>query len=194
MSTPDPTTPVTTLAPIARTSAGAHRRARTRRRHSARGFTLIEVLVAVVVISIGLLGVARLLLAAVKANDSAYFRSQAADLAYSILDAMRANRGYAMTSPGYTVALGQDETSPGFTCDASVCTPTQLAQYNLYKWKQQLAAALPSGDGAISFNPNSSGLPTATITVQWDDSIAAWAFGAPKGATDLTTFTLESAL
>lgn len=166
------------------------------------GFTLVEVLVAVLVISIGMLGVARLVLAAVKANDSAYFRGQAAALAYSILDEMRANHGYAVTSPGYTVAYGT-YANPGVDCVASTCTPAQIAQYDLYMWKQQLSSAstvttgaLPSGDGQIVMTyPAGSGQVTATITIRWDDSVAQWAFGASKGTTPtLASFTLESAL
>lgn len=166
------------------------------------GFTLIEVLVAVLVIAIGMLGVARLVLAAVKANDSAYFRGQAAALAYSILDEMRANRGYAVTTPGYTVGLAS-VADPGFTCDAaSACTPAQIAKYDLYMWKQRLTAAstvttgaLPSGNGTITMSYPATGQVTATITIQWDDSVAQWAFGAPKTATPtVATFTLESAL
>lgn len=165
----------------------------------SRGFTLVEVLVAVLIISIGLLGVARLVLAAVKANDSAYFRGQAAALAYSILDDMRANRGYAITSPGYQVAYGAMAT-PAVMCDAgSACTPAEIAQYQLYTWKQQLSAAaggtLPSGDGEVQMSFPTSGQPVATITIEWDDRVAQWAFGAPKNSTpNLTTFTLESVL
>lgn len=170
---------------------------------AAAGFTLVEVLVALLVISIGLLGVAKLVLAAVKANDSAYLRGQASALAYSILDDMRANHAYALTAPGYTVAYGA-YANPGFTClgAATTCTPTQIAQYDLYMWKQKLSAAsvvtsgaLPSGDGQIVMAVSATGQVTATITVEWDDSIAQWAFGAPKNVTpNLTTFTLESGL
>ena len=170
---------------------------------TSSGFTLVEVLVAVLVISIGLLGVARLVLAAVKANDSAYFRGQAAALAYSILDEMRANRAYATTSPGYAVGFGA-YANPNVVCVGSgnTCTPAQIAQYDLYMWKQQLSAAstvttgaLPSGDGEIQMSYPATGQVIATITIQWDDSVAQWAFGAPKNATpSLTTFTLESAL
>lgn len=168
------------------------------------GFTLVEVLVAVLVISIGMLGVARLVLAAVKANDSAYFRTQAANLAYSMLDEMRANRAYALTAPGYAVGYGA-YANPGFTCEGTgnTCTPAQIAQYDLYMWKQQLnsssgvtTGALPSGDGQIIMNfPGGTGQPTATITVTWNDSLAEWAFGASPAATPApASFTLESAL
>lgn len=166
------------------------------------GFTLVEVLVAVLVISIGLLGVARLVLAAVRANDSAYLRGQAAALAYSIVDQMQANRAAALAG-GYNVAFGA-YANPGFTCEGAgaTCTPQQIAQYDLYMWKQQLSAAsattsgaLPSGDGQIVIAYPAGGQVTATITIEWDDSIAQWAFGAAKDATPaLTTFTLETAL
>lgn len=168
-----------------------------------RGFTLVEVLVAVLVISIGLLGVARLVLAAVKANDSAYMRGQASALAYSILDQMEANRQEAKNG-GYGVLFGPDA-APGFTClgAGNTCTAAQIAQYDIYMWKQQLSAAsgvttgaLPSGDGQIVMATAPTGEVTATITIEWDDSIAQWAFGTPNTVTApaLTTFTLESAL
>ncbi|MGB6452635.1 MAG: type IV pilus modification protein PilV [Steroidobacteraceae bacterium] len=177
---------------------------------SSTGFTLVEVLVALLVISIGLLGVAKLVLAAVKANDSAYFRGQATDLAYEILDNMRANHAYALMSPGYGVAYG-DYANPGFTClgAGNTCTPQQIAAYDLYMWKSHLnpaiaggtgVAALPSGDGQVQMCfPSITGCPsgqvTATITIEWDDSVAQWAFGAPPATTPaFTTFTLESAL
>jgi type IV pilus assembly protein PilV len=180
-------------------SSCTHRRDRAR----ATGFTLVEVLVALLVISIGLLGVAKLVLAAVKANDSSYLRGQATALAYSILDDMRANHAYAVSNLGYVVGYGAYP-DPGFTCNgvASTCTPAQIAQYDLYIWKQQLSAAsavtsgaLPSGDGQITMNVSATGQVTATITVKWDDSIAQWAFGTPSNATPtFTTFTLESGL
>src|SRR5262249_19574555 len=66
-----------------------HRRAQPRQQH---GFTLVEALVALVVLSIGLLGVAKLVMGAVHADDSAYMRGQATQLAYELLDQMRANR------------------------------------------------------------------------------------------------------
>lgn len=168
-----------------------------------RGFTLVEVLVAVLVISIGLLGVARLVLAAVKANDSAYMRGQATALAYSILDHMEANLTEAKNG-GYAVNFGA-YAAPGFTCvgAGNTCTAAQIAKYDLYLWKQQLSAAsgvttgaLPAGDGQIVMNTGVTGQVTATITIQWDDSIAQWAFGTPStnAAPAPTTFTLESAL
>lgn len=170
-------------------------------RDSMGGFTLIEVLVAVLVISVGMLGVARLVLAAITANDSAYFRTQAANLAYSILDQMRANRAAASTAPGYTVAYTTYSSAGAaapYDClgTGNICSPTEMTQYNLYEWQQQLGTALPSGQGEIVMGyPAGSGQVSATITVKWDDSLAHWAFGGAKTANpNYQTFTLESAL
>ncbi len=175
----------------------------------ARGFTLVEVLVAVLVVSIGLLGVARLVLAAVKANDSAYFRTQAADLAYSMLDEIRANREYAITTSGYDASPGTVG-SPGNCLNVTpVCTPQEMANYQIYNWEQLLATGgvLPNGKGYIKITPSTGPgvLPTATITVTWDDSIAQEAFvpgtsttsstgGGPATPSTTGTFTLETAL
>lgn len=116
----------------------------TTRRHS--GFTLVEVLVTLLVLSIGLLGIAKLLLVSSRANDSAYMRTQATALAYSILDSMRANRQTAV-SHGYD-ASSDTVTDPGVTCStaASPCTDTTIAQYDLWQWKNNLTSGLgPSG-------------------------------------------------
>src|ERR1700733_499043 len=68
------------------------------------GFTLIEVLVSMVILSIGLLGIAKLMLFSSRSNDSAYLRSQATELAYEILDNMRANRQEAIALTYNTTA------------------------------------------------------------------------------------------
>jgi type IV pilus assembly protein PilV len=180
------------------------------------GFTLVEVLVSLLVISVGLLGVAKLVLAAMKANDSAYFRGQATNLAYAILDDMRANRQYALNNGNdYSLVGFGAYAQPATMCNVPAvnCSPQQIADYDIYEWKQRLNAAnnttsaanpngqiigaLPGGDGKIvmSFPGPGATQVMATITIQWDDSIAAWAFGTPAAAApNPMTFTLESAL
>lgn len=161
-----------------------------------RGFTLIEVLVALVVLSIGLLGMAKLVMVSSHANDSAYLRSQATAQAYAILDNMRANLS-AASAHDYDTALNTMPAAPA-ACNVSgtPCAPTQLALYDVYNWKQHLNAptgALPSGTGSIV---TSAGLPvTATIIVEWDDAAAQAAFGAtPIGVAAPMSVTLETVL
>lgn len=119
----------------------------------SRGFTLIEVMVAIVVLSIGLLGLAGLLASGLKNSHSAYLRSQATWLAYDALDRMRANRGNALAG-GYNLALGAAPGGAG------------LAATDLGEWDAALTNTLPAGDGSITVNGDRS----VIIIVQWNDS------------------------
>jgi type IV pilus assembly protein PilV len=170
-------------------------RAQTQHRLQS-GFTLIEVLVALVVLSIGLLGIAKLVLFGVRANDSAYLRTQAVNLAYGVLDNMRANNTVAQAG-GYNVALGP-YAAPGQLCNAvaAPCGGPAVAAYDLYEWKQQLLASLPNGDGTVTTTvvPMPVGqLVTAVITVQWDDAVAQSTFNAAAPNTPVQ-ITIESVL
>ncbi len=166
--------------------------------HRRNGFTLVEVLVALVVLSIGLLGIGKLMLISSRANDSAYMRSQATALAYTILDNMRANQQDAVVNGAYNVGFGA-YANPGFVCNAAnPCTVSgQLAQYDLWQWKSALLATLPQGNGSVttaaSADPITGNTITlATITVQWNDTVASQSFGGV--AAPNMTVTLESQL
>lgn len=124
-----------------------------------RGMTLVETLVALVVLSIGLLGVAALQMASLRNNHAAHTRSQATALAYDVADRMRANRTAAING-NYDVAIG-----------STIATPSTLAEIDLTAWKNSLAAALPAGDGAITSDDAVTGDPNIVrVTIQWDDS------------------------
>lgn len=136
------------------------------RRHGA-GMTLIEVLVTLVIISVGLLGVAAMQLSTVRNNYDAFVRSQAAVLASDILDRVRANRTVALRTPvAYNVALGAQPAADG-----------SRASSDIGDWKATLLAQLPNGDGAITVTPIAApvGPGTAppraivTITIQWGE-------------------------
>lgn len=148
---------------------------------------------SLVVLSIGLLGVAKMMMFSSHANDSAYLRSQATQLAYEILDNMRANKTQAVAG-AYNTAFTAAAAAPGFACiGASACTPAQLALYDVYTWKIRLVAptgALPSGQGSIAVSASTPF--TATIVVQWDDAAAQSAVAA--GTVAPMTVTLETVL
>ncbi len=127
----------------------------TQRRQAGVG--LIEVLIAVLVLAIGLLGLARLEVANLRTSHGAQSRSQAVSLAYDILDRMRVNRVAALAG-NYTIALG-----------AAAPTGTTPAAIDLQAWKANLAAGLASGDGAVA-STVTGGVTQFTVTVQWDDS------------------------
>ena len=145
------------------------------------GFTLIELLVAVVVLTIGLLGVAKLSLSTVQANGSAYMRSQATELVQQIIDDMRANEVQAQQL-SYNLALGAAPPAAP-NCELVACGPTQIANFDMTRWKNRIATQLPNGLGQIAtvalLSPSGSNEYSVTVTVQWNDSVAQWAFGTP---------------
>lgn len=124
------------------------------------GFTLLEVLVAMLVLAIGLLGLAGLMASSMRNNLSASHRTQATWMAYDIVDRMRSNRAGAVTG-GYATAMGT-----AATCSAAVPTGTVPAQ-DIAAWKNQLACVLPAGNGSIAVD---TGTRAATIVIQWNDS------------------------
>jgi type IV pilus assembly protein PilV len=123
---------------------------------SQQGATLIEVLVAVVVLSIGLLGLAGLQATSVQSNYSAFYRSQATLLAYNLGDRMRANRTAGLAS-------ASDASFPA-SSNSNAVTGTQ-AQKDKAEWLNNLALQLPDGTGMIEKTG-----PTLTISVRWTDN------------------------
>lgn len=132
----------------------------------AKGFSLLEVLISMVVLSIGLLGLAGLQATGLRNNHSAYLRSQATLLAYDIADRMRAN-SIAALNGSYNLAPDVTPATPAKDCTTTTCAPTELAAYDLYHWFQRLTAILPAGDSKIQLN---SGV--VTVTLQWDETWA----------------------
>lgn len=121
------------------------------------GFTLLEVLVAILVLSIGLLGLAGLMASSIRNNHSAYQRTQATWLAYDMIDRMRVNRANAITSANnYNIAIGTASSSS-----------SGLAGTDVTGWKTTLANALPAGDGSVAVDSTSRAV---TVIVQWNDS------------------------
>jgi type IV pilus assembly protein PilV len=115
------------------------------------GVSLIEVLVAVVVLSIGLLGLAGLQAGGMRVGQSSFHRSQASQLAYDIADRMRANPSDSRAG-NYSRSLA-----------ATIPTGSATAELDIADWMRRVRA-LPNGQGGITFND-----AVATIIVQWDD-------------------------
>lgn len=124
-----------------------------------QGFTLIEVLVAVVILSIGILGLISLESATLQSNQSAYYRSQANILVYDMADKMRSNR-----AADYEDFSGADQ--GGCTDVSSACDYKQMAKQDIYDWEDKLQNTLPLGSGAVSSVSSS----VKRVTVSWDDN------------------------
>lgn len=129
-----------------------------RPRRLERGMTLIEVLVTLVLISVGLLGVAALQLTSLRGNQEAYVRSQASALAGYILDRMRANP-QAFRAGAYNVAFNATGTA-GTT-----------AGNDLSAWQNEINRLLPGGNanaaGSIATVAGSPNI--VTITIRWSE-------------------------
>lgn len=126
--------------------------------HTQAGAGMIEVLVAIIILSIGLLGLAGLQTAGLKSNQGASFRSTASIMAYNILDSMRANQ-VAAGAGGYNHSFSETETE----------TETKVAveiPVDIETWLEELALRLPAGNGAIDIGADNK----VIITIQWDDS------------------------
>jgi type IV pilus assembly protein PilV len=125
-----------------------------RRRHQA-GAGLIEVLIAILVVAIGVIGVARIQINMLRANQDAMLRTQASLLAYDMIDRMRADRERALTG-AYNRSFGAATPGDGTIPGAAVGT-----------WLTQVAM-LPLGDGEIALNGNQ-----LTVRVRWDETRGA---------------------
>ena len=134
-----------------------------------RGFTMIEVLVSIVVMTFGLLGIAGLQLTSLQNSRSSTMRSIAIQQAYDIADRMRANLAgvaagnYDMSTPGAGTSKSGCTTTAG-------CTPAQMAANDIYEWQQNLNAStntsgggLPLGQGIVCIDSSAdTGTPPST--------------------------------
>lgn len=137
---------------------------RIRNTSKQNGFTLIEVLIAMLILAIGILGVAALQFKGMQYNTDAYFRSQINFLVYDIADRMRLNQAnageYASNLTNYTVP-GTRPTGCTQTGTGAVGRANDLAC-----WQVQLYDALPPGSVA---NINNDGGGLYTVTITWTD-------------------------
>lgn len=117
-----------------------------------KGFSLLEVLVSIVVVTMGLLGLAGMSMRSLAANDSSGYRASAALQAMQISDLMRANREDVING-NYNVAYGASSGSAA------------RATADIVAWKTAIGK-IPLGDGAIAFDGASS---TVNVRVRWDD-------------------------
>lgn len=121
------------------------------------GFSLIEVLVALFVLSIGLLGLAALQTTSFRLNNQSFLRTQATVQTYDIIDRIRANDNGA-----YTLALtGSAPTAPT-NCNASTCSANDMASFDLNQWISGIRGSLPQGQGAVSITTN-----RYAVTISW---------------------------
>ncbi|CAG0995144.1 hypothetical protein BURK2_02625 [Burkholderiales bacterium] len=141
------------------------------------GFSLLEALVSIVILSIGLLGVAALQTVGLRANSSAAYRSQAAWLATQMLEEARSQRPAVIAGNGSVIGA-----TASVPCASAAVTP-------INRWRARIACALPEGQGGLDYNAITQRL---TVTVVWNDSRGT--DNATTGGAASANFTMESAL
>ncbi len=126
-----------------------------------RGFSLIEVLIALIIMSVGMLGIASLYVQSMQAGRTSLFRHNAVTLAGDVADRMRANPTGANAYTG----AGADNSC----IDGGVnCSNVQMAAQDILGWSQQAVDTLPNGAVAITFD-NTVIPPVYTIAITWDE-------------------------
>lgn len=152
----------------------------------SRGFSMIELLVAVLVMGIGVLGITGLQMVSLQNNREALLRAEATALAYDMMDRIRANPLGAPLGAAYDNVDIDDAPAGGVDCVAGACSAANMVTFDVSVWKCQLGnwhdegacttyrddevipdsdvqPGLPDGDGSIAVD----GAGLITITVQW---------------------------
>ena len=162
---------------------------------NSAGFTLLEVMIAMVIFSIGLLGLAGIQAVSINNNNSAYTRTVTMQLAYNMADVLRASTDGTgnIISAFDTVTTAIPGSAPTSCIQkngggAPSCTETELANFEIYHWKKRIEKELASGLGSISKTGD-----VFTITIMWDDEHTG-ATGTACGddnTVDLKCYTLD---
>jgi type IV pilus modification protein PilV len=176
-----------------------------------RGMGLIEVMIAMIILAIGILGVSGMQVMSLQQNRSALFRGEATQLANDLMDRLRVN-----TDVNYGALIDADPTN-GKDCEKFSCTPTEMAAFDIAQWKCRInsvaadgttfaaclayetwskigptpiVGSLPYGAGSIATT-----LGLSEVTIQWSDDRVAVPCGIRDGSSaepDCTSITLRA--
>ena len=129
---------------------------------TSKGFSLVEVLIALIIMSVGMLGIAGLYVQSMQAGRTSMFRHQAVTLAGDVADRIRANPRAGIAYAGF----GADHNCVGQGVD---CSEAQMAANDIDLWKTQAPSMLPNGDVTIVYDDNVTP-PTYEIEVSWEEA------------------------
>jgi type IV pilus assembly protein PilV len=168
-----------------------------RRHRRSVGFSLVEVLVALIVFSVGLLGIAKMEALALSTTATSSRRSIAALQASSLASSMHLNRGFweSTAASGIQVNITGNTVSnpPGGStpdCDsgaAAPCSAVNLAAYDLNAWAVALQAVLPNDVATVQCNASTP--LECSITIQWSEQAVAMYSAQAQSASTATTET-----
>lgn len=135
-----------------------------------KGFSLLEVLVAVIILAIGLVGIASLQITTQTYTESSMYRSQATMLAREIVERIRVNVGEAKAGNyDFTSLPSKTENCRGSTKN---CTAVKMRDHDIREWAARVNASLPSATASISTTAGATAADPVdiTITLEWDGS------------------------
>jgi len=149
------------------------------------GFSLLEVMIAIVILSVGVLGIAALQTTSSVLTESSVHRSQAAALAIEIVERMRVNATEAKAG-SYNISVLPTLTR-NCTGPSKDCSTAEMKDHDLRVWSGRVTALLPSGTATINSSADNGIDPVdITVTIQWDDSR-----GRNPAVAEAFTFKLE---
>jgi type IV pilus assembly protein PilV len=128
--------------------------------HRQRGFSLVEVLIALVIMSVGMLGIAGLYVQSMQVGRTSMFRHHAVTLAGDVADRIRAN---PTAGAAYIVVGGADSNCVNMGVN---CSAPQMASHDIFLWTAQASETLPAGTVTITFD-GAAIPPTYLIEVEW---------------------------
>ena len=174
---------------------------RTLRRHGQRGASMIEVLVSIVIVTLGVISMAGLITTATRLSKASEMRAIASLMAADIADRMRANvcgvtgmyvyqpvpaaagtthcngvpaaNSYQLTTAFSVLNAAPPDAATNCSGHTVSCTPAQMAAFDLAQWRQALYFGLPNGMGYISYDAGAVGAGGAVdVWVTWLDPTA----------------------
>lgn len=133
-----------------------------------RGFSMIEVLVTVLIITLALFGTAALQAYSLRINQVGKFRGLAVLLVDDLAERMEANFAFAEQ---YDLAITGSAPASGVDCSATLCDGATLATHDLARWQNAVAKSLPQSTWAVASAPLSAGSPliSTTFTLFWQE-------------------------
>lgn len=131
------------------------------------GFSLLEVMVALVVVAIGMLGSAATALDALRASRTALQWTQATALAADLAECIRANRA---AGTAYSLSPSSNPPRPAKACTTpGQCSPSEVAELDMYRWQRAITLALPDASAGVTAVPGGSNSEPChyTIVIRW---------------------------
>ena len=159
--------------------------------NSQRGMTLIEVMIAMIILGIGILGVSGMQVVSIQQNRSALFRGEATQLANDLMDRLRVN-----TDINYSALVDADPTT-ATNCNINTCNPIAMAAYDISQWKCSINSVDADGDtysacgtygitGSLPLGAGAVALVSGVyeVTVRWSDDRVSVLCGIRDGSAD----------